>query len=101
MALYEASQLNIEGEDILDEAGNFSEQLLNARVRHLDESQVRVVGNTLRNPYHKSLARFMAKNFFGNFQQKNGWPNDLELLAKMDFNMVQSMHQKEIVQISK
>ncbi|KAE7995497.1 hypothetical protein FH972_000281 [Carpinus fangiana] len=101
MALYEASQLNIEGEDILDEAGNFSEQLLNARMRHLDESQVRVVGNTLRHPYHKSLARFMAKNFFGNFQQKNGWPNDLELLAKMDFNMVQSMHQKEIVQISK
>jgi hypothetical protein len=102
MALYEASQLNIEGEDILDEARNFSEQLLNARVRHLDhDNQLRVVENTLRHPYHKSLARFMAKNFFGNSQETNGWPNDLQLLAKIDFNMVQSMHQKEIVQISK
>ncbi|XP_062162276.1 (3S,6E)-nerolidol synthase 1 isoform X2 [Alnus glutinosa] len=102
MALYEASQLNIEGEDILDEARNFSEQLLNARVRHFDhDNQLRVVENTLRHPYHKSLARFMAKNFFGNSQETNGWPNDLQLLAKIDFNMVQSMHQKEIVQISK
>ncbi|XP_059439321.1 (3S,6E)-nerolidol synthase 1-like [Corylus avellana] len=101
MALYEASQLGIEGEDILEEAGNFSERLLNARVRQLDDNQVRVVGSTLRHPYHKSLARFMVKNFIGNFQDRNGWLNDLQQLAKMDFNMVQSMHQKEIVQISK
>ncbi|KAE7995498.1 hypothetical protein FH972_000282 [Carpinus fangiana] len=101
MALYEASQLGIEGEDILEEAGNFSERLLTARVRHLDDNQVRVVGSTLRHPHHKSLARFMVKNFLGNFQDRNGWLNDLQQLAKMDFNMVQSMHQKEIVQISK
>ncbi|XP_062162278.1 (3S,6E)-nerolidol synthase 1-like isoform X2 [Alnus glutinosa] len=59
MALYEASQLSIEGEDILDEAANFSELLLNARVRHLDDdNQVRAVGRTLRHPYHKSLSRW-------------------------------------------
>ncbi|GLT70745.1 hypothetical protein SLA2020_428050 [Shorea laevis] len=74
MALYEASQLSIEGEDILDEAGNFSEQLLNARLRHLDENQLRVVGNTLRHPYHKSLAMFMAKNFLViSKRQMDGW----------------------------
>jgi hypothetical protein len=102
MALYEASQLSIEGEDILDEAGNFSELLLNARVRHLDDdNQVRAVGSTLRHPYHKSLSRFMVKNFLGNFEETNGWLKDLQQLAKMDFNMVQSMHQKEIVQVSK
>ncbi len=102
MALYEASQLSIEGEDILDEAENFSELLLNARVRHLDDdNQVRAVGSTLRHPYHKSLSRFMVKNFLGNFEETNGWLKDLQQLAKMDFNMVQSMHQKEIVQVSK
>ncbi|XP_062162280.1 (3S,6E)-nerolidol synthase 1-like isoform X2 [Alnus glutinosa] len=59
MALYEASQLSIEGEDILDEAANFSELLLNARVRHLDDdNQVSAVGRTLRHPYHKSLSRW-------------------------------------------
>ncbi|KAG6692402.1 hypothetical protein I3842_10G112900 [Carya illinoinensis] len=102
MALFEASQLSIEGEGILDEADSFCEQLLNAwQIRHLDDNQVSVVGNTLGNPYHKSLARFMAKKFFGNFTGTNGWLNDLRHLAKLDFNMVQSIHQKEIVQISK
>lgn len=103
MGLFEASQLCIEGESILDEAGCFCEQLLNAwLIRHLDHDyQASVVGNTLGNPYHKSLARFMAKKFLGNFTGTNGWLNDLHHLAKIDFNMVQSIHQKEIVQISK
>ncbi|GLT70748.1 hypothetical protein SLA2020_428080 [Shorea laevis] len=71
MALYEASQLSIEGEDILDEAGSFSEQLLNARVRHLGVKEpLRVVENTLRHPYHKSLARFMVKNFLVIFKRQ-------------------------------
>jgi (3S,6E)-nerolidol synthase len=101
MSLYEASQLGIEDEYTLVEAADFSQQLLNDRVRHLDYNQAKVVGNTLTHPYHKSLARFMAKNFFGNFQGTSGWLNDFQQLAKVDFNMVQSMHQKEIVQFSK
>ncbi|KAB1201252.1 (3S,6E)-nerolidol synthase 1 [Morella rubra] len=101
MALYEASHLSIEGEDILDQAGIFSEQLLNAWKRHLDYNHVKVVGNTLGHPYHKSVARFMAKNFFGDYPSTNGWFNGLQQLAKIDFNVVQSMHQKEITKISK
>nr|QWQ79342.1 TPS65 [Juglans sigillata] len=102
MSLFEASQLSIEGEGTLDEARSFCEQLLNAwQIRHPDDNQVSVVGNTLGNPYHKSLARFMAKKFFDNLNGTNGlWLNDLHQLAKMDFNMVQSIHQKEIVQMS-
>ncbi|GMY37119.1 (3S,6E)-nerolidol synthase 1-like [Fagus crenata] len=64
MSLYEASQLGIEDEYTLVEAADFSQRLLNDRVRHLDYNQAKVVGNTLTHPYHKSLARFMAKNFF-------------------------------------
>ncbi|KAG2689679.1 hypothetical protein I3760_09G149700 [Carya illinoinensis] len=102
MALYEASQLNIEGEDVLDEAGKVCEQLLNAWEKDRDNiNHTRVVGNTLGHPYHRSLASFMAKEFFDNSQGSSGWLNDLLQLAKMDFNMTQSIHQKEIAQISK
>lgn len=103
MALYEASHLNIEGEEVLDEAGSFCEPLLNAWEKHPDNiNHGKVVGNTLGHPYHKSLASFMAKEFFDNFQLgSDGWSNDLLQLAKMDFNMTQYMHQKEIAQISK
>ncbi|XP_010646705.2 (3S,6E)-nerolidol synthase 1 isoform X2 [Vitis vinifera] len=57
MGLYEASQLSI-GEDILEEAGNFSSLLLNACLQHLDHHQAAVVKNTLEHPHHKSLARW-------------------------------------------
>ncbi|RVW58704.1 (3S,6E)-nerolidol synthase 1, chloroplastic [Vitis vinifera] len=100
MGLYEASQLSI-GEDILEEAGNFSSLLLNACLQHLDRHQAAVVKNTLEHPHHKSLARFMTKNFLTDFQGTNGWINALQELAKIDFNMVKSVHQKEMLQISK
>ncbi|KAM3749489.1 hypothetical protein ACB098_05G189100 [Castanea mollissima] len=65
MGLFEASQLCIEGENTLVEAGDFSQQLLNELISHVDYNQAKVQ------------------------------------LAKMDFNVVQSNHQKEIVRISK
>ncbi|RVW58718.1 (3S,6E)-nerolidol synthase 1, chloroplastic [Vitis vinifera] len=68
MGLYEASQLSIKGEDILEEIGNFSSQLLNAWNTHNDHSQARIVRNTLGHPHHKSLARFMAKSFLSDFK---------------------------------
>ncbi|KAA8519937.1 hypothetical protein F0562_014153 [Nyssa sinensis] len=101
MGLYEASHLGMEGEDILDEAANFSSQLLNASMKNLDHHQARIVGSTLGHPYHKSLASFRAKSFLKDFQGTKGWETVLQELANLDLNLVQSLHQKEILQISK
>ncbi|XP_058198228.1 probable terpene synthase 13 isoform X2 [Rhododendron vialii] len=90
MGLYEASQLSIEGEDILDQAAEFSAQLLNVWMTNLDHHQARVVGNTLGHTYHKSLARFMAKSYLGDYRGPNGWVKRLQQLAKLDFQIVQS-----------
>ncbi|XP_044461282.1 (3S,6E)-nerolidol synthase 1-like [Mangifera indica] len=99
--LYEASQLCVEGEDVLDEARQFSSKLLNDSMTNLDDYQAEIVRNTLSYPYHRTLERFVAKNFFlRNFQGENRWINVFQDLAKMDFNLVQSLHQSEIVQIS-
>ncbi|XP_044460821.1 (3S,6E)-nerolidol synthase 1-like isoform X1 [Mangifera indica] len=100
--LYEASQLCVEGEDVLDEARQFSSKLLNDSLTNLDDYQAEIVRNTLLYPYHRTLARFVAKNFFLRyFQGENRWINVFQDLAKMDFSLVQSLHQSEIVQISK
>lgn len=101
MGLYEASQLGIGGEDILDEAGDYSYQLLNSWVSNLDYNQARIVENTLEYPHHKSLARFMSKNFIRYFDRPNEWTNELQELANFDFQMVQSQYQQEILQISR
>ncbi|XP_037496550.1 probable terpene synthase 13 [Jatropha curcas] len=101
MGLYEASQLSIVGEDILDEAADYSHRLLNSSTTHLDDTQARIVKNTLQYPHHKSLSRFMAKSFIRDFQRPNGWMNELQELAKIDMKMVQSQHQQEILKISR
>ncbi|MBA0811887.1 hypothetical protein Gohar_025901, partial [Gossypium harknessii] len=100
--LYEASQLGIDGEDILDEAREFSSQSLRKwRMAKVDLFSDRAIRNTLDQPFHKSLSRFTARNLLGtDFQGTNGWINILQELAKMDFNLVQSLHQKEIAHIS-
>ncbi|XVF25946.1 hypothetical protein REPUB_Repub13aG0257800 [Reevesia pubescens] len=102
MELYEASQLGIDGEDILDEAREFSSQTLKKwlNIAEIDHFSGRAIRNTLDQPYHKSLSRFIARNLLTDFQSTNGWINVLQELAKMDFNLVQSLHQKEIVRIS-
>uniref|UniRef100_A0A6N2KX75 Terpene synthase N-terminal domain-containing protein n=1 Tax=Salix viminalis TaxID=40686 RepID=A0A6N2KX75_SALVM len=90
MELYEASQLSMESEDILDEAGDFSARLLN---RHESE----IVANTLEHPYHKSLARLMVNNFLNNTDIRN---ENIKSCGKIDYEIVRSIHQKEILQIT-
>uniref|UniRef100_A0A2N9FHJ4 Terpene synthase N-terminal domain-containing protein n=1 Tax=Fagus sylvatica TaxID=28930 RepID=A0A2N9FHJ4_FAGSY len=58
MELYEASQVNIGDEHILDEAKDFSRHFLEAKVKHLDHQRARLIVNTLEHPYHKSLPRW-------------------------------------------
>ncbi|XAR66344.1 S-linalool synthase [Bertholletia excelsa] len=96
--LYEASQLSMEGEDILDEASVFSAKVLNGWLNHLDEEQSSLVRTTLMHPYHKSPARVMSKNVV-----LSGWPWAalLQDLSKLDFDMVKATSQQEVLQVSK
>ncbi|KAG5561432.1 hypothetical protein RHGRI_004463 [Rhododendron griersonianum] len=100
MALYEASHLSIKGEDILDQAADYSCLLLDGWMMNLDQRQARLVDSTLRHPYHKNLARFTARNFISDYKGINGWVDGLQELATMDFKMVQSTNQREILQFS-
>ncbi|GLU23174.1 hypothetical protein SLE2022_391990 [Rubroshorea leprosula] len=88
---YEASQLSIEGEDILDEARKFSAFHLDAALEHLDHSKASMVEHILNHPRHKSVPRFMAMIFFlSDFQGSEEWIFALQEVAKMDFNMIQA-----------
>lgn len=100
MALYEASHLSIKGEDILDQAADYSCLLLDGWMMNLDQRQARLVDSTLRHPYHKNLARFTARSFVSDYKGINGWVDGLQELATMDFKMVQSTNQREILQFS-
>ncbi|XP_023737000.1 (3S,6E)-nerolidol synthase 1 isoform X2 [Lactuca sativa] len=94
MALYEASQLRIEGEIILDEAEKFSYQILQERMKFLDDEQATMVRRTLENPCHKTLPFCSLKNSIRDY---NG--TVLQELAELEFNLLQYVHQREINQI--
>ncbi|CAL0309465.1 unnamed protein product [Lupinus luteus] len=102
--LYEASHLSIAGEDILDEAEQFSKQVLKGRLlgNCFDNHEAKLVRNTLQNPSHKSLAMFTGREFFGDFHNmNNGWLGSFKDFAKIDFNLQQHLHRLQIHQISR
>nr|AIC76496.1 linalool/nerolidol synthase [Prunus campanulata] len=102
VGLYEASHLSFQGEDALDEAGKLSHQILTAWLpNNLDDHRAPLVAHSLRHPYHKSLTRFMAKNFLNYFQGTEKWASVLQELAKLELNVVESIIRNEILQISK
>ncbi|CAI9781754.1 unnamed protein product [Fraxinus pennsylvanica] len=98
MELYEASQLNLQGEDTLDEAANFSSEILSERLTDLDSE---IISHTLMYPHHKSVARLTANFYFKNCSEGiNGCEKPLKELASLDFFMVQRIYQQELLQIS-
>lgn len=99
--LYDASQLRTTGEDILDEAEQFSGLVLKERMVSLNVLEAKFVRKTLERPFHKSLAIFTAQDFFRDFHGMNAWFGSINELAKLEFSLLQRLHQQEISQISK
>ncbi|KAK3431929.1 hypothetical protein EUGRSUZ_E03062 [Eucalyptus grandis] len=102
MELYEASQMSIEGVDILDEAECFSSKCLNELLTcNLDPEQVRMIESTLRYPYRKSFARSLAPlSFVNDMPVANPWMEDLLEVANRERRIIRSLHRKEIHQIN-
>ncbi|XP_065878824.1 probable terpene synthase 13 [Euphorbia lathyris] len=105
MGLYEASQLSIEDEDLLDEAGEYSYELLSSLMvtDSLDHNQAKAVENSLKYPYYKSLPNLMAKNSLIsclNLQEGNQWMSNLQEVAEFEFQIVRLQHQEELAQVS-
>ncbi|XP_077242055.1 (3S,6E)-nerolidol synthase 1-like [Tasmannia lanceolata] len=101
MGLYEASHLRIGGEDILDEAYDFTCKHLKASMTVMDLGMACLVRHTLEHPFHMTLPRFKANYYLKNYHGDNGRTGVLQELAKMDFNIVQSLHQGELKTVLK
>ena len=101
LSLYEASFLGAEGEGVLQQAMDFSRAHLHQSMPHMGPELGRNVARALRLPRHLRMARLEAKYYMDdNSQAKSQIPALLEL-AKLDFDMVQSLHQRELAEISR
>ncbi|KAL8512045.1 hypothetical protein ACS0TY_018486 [Phlomoides rotata] len=96
LELYEATQLSFEGENILDEAEEFCNQLLS------QSNLSTTVNKRLSHPnYHKSITTMTGNNnFLRHLENTKRWGKTLTELAKMDFAVGQSVHQQELHHVS-
>lgn len=103
LSLYEASYLGMPGEDhVLEEAKNFSSKHLKSLLETIkNEVLAKQVKQSLEVPLHWKMPRIEARDFIDIYSSHNTRNLDLLELAKLDYNLVQSQHQKELKELAR
>ncbi|KAL0399302.1 UNVERIFIED_CONTAM: Germacrene-D synthase [Sesamum radiatum] len=101
LELFEAAQFRIAWEEVLEKALEFSSSNLEALLPNMSSSVSRKVKEALKIPILKSSNRVGAKKFISIYQQDESHSEILLNFAKLDFNFVQKMHQKELSDITR
>ncbi|KAJ9145893.1 hypothetical protein P3X46_028221 [Hevea brasiliensis] len=100
LSLYEASYLSVQGEDILDEALEFTKTHL-IMATQFGSPLADQVSHALRWPIRRGLPRKESRDYFSIYQQDEADIKPLLKLAKLDYNIVQMLHQKDMNMITK
>ncbi|KAL2524607.1 terpene synthase 02 [Abeliophyllum distichum] len=100
LSLYEATHFAYNGEKILDEARKFTSMKLKEMLGNIDTKIGAQVRRALEIPFHWRMQRLEARWNIEEYNKKDGANELLLKLAILDFNMVQSMLQKDLQQVS-
>ncbi|XP_057995689.1 probable terpene synthase 6 isoform X3 [Hevea brasiliensis] len=96
LSLYEASFMSVHGEDILDEALEFTRSHLESLAMQSKPHYSERIKNALILPFHKGVPRVEAWQYIS-FYEKEESPNEFLLeFAKLDFNRVQLLQREEL-----
>lgn len=98
LALYEAAHLRTHGDNILGDALAFTGNLL--QPSKLSGPIAELVSHALVQPYWRGLPRLEAKHYIDIYEKIPSHNSTLLMLAKLDFNMLQSLHKEELKEIS-
>ncbi|XP_051118238.1 germacrene A synthase-like isoform X2 [Andrographis paniculata] len=101
LSLYEGAHLRVHGEDILDEALVFATSNLKSATKNLDSPLKEEVEHALAQPLHLSIPRLEARKFISIYKKREKKYNILLRFAKLDFNLLQMFHRKELYEISR
>ncbi|KAL4193783.1 hypothetical protein AMTRI_Chr06g178600 [Amborella trichopoda] len=96
LCLYEASHLGTPREDILNEALDFTSKHLKGVMEDLEPNLAREIRSALELPLHRRVNRLMVKDNIMAYERCKDNNKVLLELAKLDFNMVQLLYQREI-----
>nr|QWQ79570.1 TPS12 [Juglans sigillata] len=101
LSLYEATHLRVKGEDILDEALVFTTTHLESVASQLSGPLAAQVTHAFKQPIWKGLQRLEARQYFSVYQEDASHDKVLLKFAKLDFNLLQKVHQKELSGIAR
>ncbi|XP_076958400.1 (E)-beta-farnesene synthase-like [Bidens hawaiensis] len=105
ISLYEATHLRLEGEKVLDDALELTKHhFQNITKDHSISNNISLktqIHQALQQPLRKRLPRLEALRYIPIYQQQEFHNDVLLTFAKLDFNLLQELHRKELSQISK
>ncbi|XP_043720846.1 terpene synthase 10-like [Telopea speciosissima] len=106
LSLYEASHLAVEGESILEEAKHFTTKALKEIIikgnHDIEPILAKQVNHALELPLHWRITRLEARWYIDIYEKKeNSVIPALIQLAKLDFNIVQAIHQENLADLSR
>ncbi|GAB2284619.1 hypothetical protein Dimus_019074 [Dionaea muscipula] len=98
LALYEAAHLRVRGEALLDEAVILTTTYLKKMVSQRSESDPlsSQIARALELPLHRNMPRIASRQYIEFYEQDPSHNESLLRFAKLDFNMVQSLHKQEL-----
>ncbi|CAK9321897.1 unnamed protein product [Citrullus colocynthis] len=100
LSLYEASHMRGHGEDVLEEALEFTTKHLKTYIEYSNNPHFAAeVSNALKLPIRKGVPRIKARQYFVIYQQDPSHNETLLTFSKLDFNILQKLHQKELSEI--
>ncbi|KAJ8420327.1 hypothetical protein Cgig2_006672 [Carnegiea gigantea] len=96
VSLYEAAHLRVHGEEILENALIFTTNFLESVAKSSEQAH-----RALKHPLHHTMLRVGNRHFISAYEKDESRNETLLHLAKMDFNRLQMLHQRELSQLQK
>nr|XP_018677411.1 PREDICTED: alpha-humulene synthase-like [Musa acuminata subsp. malaccensis] len=101
LSLYNAAYLGTHGEIILDEAISFTRNSLVSALADLKPPLTTQVSLDLETPLCRRFRRLLAREYISIYQEDATRDDAILELAKLDFNLLQSLHREELENITK
>lgn len=101
LSLYEASRWRMNGENILDKALDFTTTKLEAMAMDSTSPFKDEAKYALKWPILKALPRLMNRHYISLYEKDPLKNNVLLKFAKLDYNTLQKLYQKELFEVSR
>ncbi|CAN4120854.1 unnamed protein product [Withania somnifera] len=101
LSLYEAAHLRVHGEEILEEALTFTTTHLKSMGPNLSNLLKAQVSEALFHPIHTNVPRVVAKKYIRIYENIESHDDLLLKFAKLDFHILQKMHQRELSELTR